>query len=95
VVEDGVRVEVEADVVLLQYLGNDRRLSPRCSAVRRSLGADEVVFVAVYLRCIRRNVSNLSTSSGVIEMPATYRTCNDSTRQRRVRWCGQNSTPCR
>lgn len=49
-VEDGIRVEEDAGLVLLEDLGQDRRLLPRVSAVLKGIGdVDVVVLVAVDL----------------------------------------------
>jgi hypothetical protein len=48
VVEDGVRVEVQADLVVLQDLRDDGWLAPRGASVLGGFAADVVVLVAVY-----------------------------------------------
>lgn len=51
VLEDGVGVEIQANLVLLEDGGDDGGLLPRCATVLGLLNGDKVVLVAVDLGC--------------------------------------------
>lgn len=70
VVEDGVRVEVDAGIVLLEDLGHDVGLLPGITAILVGVDIDIVVLVTVDLGCGRVSTRNAERSGGTYHRPS-------------------------
>jgi hypothetical protein len=51
VLEDGIGIEIDASLVLLEDGGDDRGLFPRSATILRLLDGDEIVLVTVDFGC--------------------------------------------
>ena len=70
--EDGIGIEVDADIVLLENFGNNGRLLPRCATVNRGDGVDIIVLVSVNASYTWS--ANVEDASNVINACARKRT---------------------